>query len=310
LQDSDDDVEDDQDQVAAQQNDKKESKKRKSRKESHKESHISEEEKRANQLKEFFVEVNEVKASNKKIEEKVQELKAAHEKMLKQAKPDDKDVNEVEEINAEIRREANNVRNKLKSMETETEKKDEANKGQQTTEVRIRKVQQATLSRRFIDSFTEYNKVQNEYRDGCKERMRKQLEVMGQEHDDSHLEEMIQTDNPDVFQQQVQYSDKEGRRALSEVEMRHREIMKLEKSLQELHELFLDMARMVENQGETIDRIDNNVIESTQLVTSAKVETKKAVKYQKAARKKKIIIACVVVGIILIIILIVVLSVK
>merc|ERR1712226_809747 len=76
--DSDDDVEDDQDQVAAQQNDKKESKKRKSRKESHKESHISEEEKRANQLKEFFVEVNEVKASNKKIEEKVQELKAAH----------------------------------------------------------------------------------------------------------------------------------------------------------------------------------------------------------------------------------------
>merc|ERR1711894_247883 len=118
--------------------------------------------------------------------------------MLKQAKPDDKDVNEVEEINAEIRREANNVRNKLKSMETETEKKDEANKGQQTTEVRIRKVQQATLSRRFIDSFTEYNKdsddefeddqdqvaaQQNDKKESKKRKSRKES------HKESHISE-------------------------------------------------------------------------------------------------------------------------
>ena len=42
--------------------------------------------------------------------------------------------------------------------------------------------------------------------------------------------------------------DKEQQKKLSEVEMRHREILKLERSLKELHELFMDLARLVENQ--------------------------------------------------------------
>jgi t-SNARE complex subunit (syntaxin) len=36
---------------------------------------------------------------------------------------------------------------------------------------------------------------------------------------------------------------------------RHKEVLKLEKSLQEVHQLFVDMAALVDQQGEVIDRI-------------------------------------------------------
>ena len=50
------------------------------------------------------------------------------------------------------------------------------------------------------------------------------------------------------FISQVVLDDKAARRALTEVELRHKEILKLERCLKELHELFLDMARLVEQQ--------------------------------------------------------------
>ena len=45
-------------------------------------------------------------------------------------------------------------------METETEKMEEASNHQLTVEIRLRKIQQATWSRKFIDLMTEYNRIQ------------------------------------------------------------------------------------------------------------------------------------------------------
>lgn len=218
--------------------------------------------------------------------------------------------NTVENLNVDIRTQGNGIRKSLKAMESETESLEDKTPGQMTAELRIRKTQQSTLSRKFIDVMTEYNKAQNEYREGCKHRIKHQLAAVGKETDNNELEELIRSDNPDVFHQQVVIDDRAARKALTEVELRHKEIIKLERCLQELHELFLDMARLVEQQGETIDRIETNVEQSTKIVAKAKDETKKAVKYKKAARKKKIIIGCVIAGVIVLIIVLIVVNVS
>ena len=44
-------------------------------------------------------------------------------------------------------------------------------------EVRIRKNQQAALSRAFVDIMTDYNKAQVEHRERCKRRFQRQLEI-------------------------------------------------------------------------------------------------------------------------------------
>ncbi|KAG8536919.1 hypothetical protein GDO81_025436, partial [Engystomops pustulosus] len=76
-----------------------------------------------------------------------------------------------------------------------------------------------------------------------------------------------------------------SRQALSEIESRHRDIVRLESSLKELHDMFLDIAMLVENQGEVTDNIEINVMKAVEHVEKARVETTKAVKYQNKARK-------------------------
>ena len=46
---------------------------------------------------------------------------------------------------------------------------------------------------------------------------------------------------------------------LAEIQERHEAVKELEKSLMELHQIFLDMAVLVEAQGEMLDNIENQV---------------------------------------------------
>ena len=47
---------------------------------------------------------------------------------------------------------------------------------------------------------------------------------------------------------------------VAEIQERHDAVVGLEKSLMELHQVFLDMAVLVEAQGEMLDNIENQVI--------------------------------------------------
>lgn len=92
---------------------------------------------------------------------------------------------------------------------------------------------------------------------------------------------------------------REAEEALAEINARHDDIIQLEESLkvcaprrccwltplQELHEMFLDMAILVGNQGEIIDRIEHSVAESQDYVRNARLQTKKAEQLQTSARK-------------------------
>ncbi|RTG89657.1 syntaxin 1A [Schistosoma bovis] len=84
---------------------------------------------------------------------------------------------------------------------------------------------------------------------------------------------------------QIMTDTQQAKQSLADIEARHQDIMKLEKSIKELHDMFMDMAMLVESQGEMIDRIEYNVEQAVDYIESAKADTKKAVKYQSSARK-------------------------
>lgn len=46
-----------------------------------------------------------------------------------------------------------------------------------SADLRIRKIQQSTLSRKFVEVMTEYNRTQTDYRERCKARIMRQLEI-------------------------------------------------------------------------------------------------------------------------------------
>ncbi|XP_011034432.1 PREDICTED: syntaxin-related protein KNOLLE-like [Populus euphratica] len=85
-----------------------------------------------------------------------------------------------------------------------------------------------------------------------------------------------------------------------EIQDRHDAAKEIEKSLLELHQVFLDMAVMVEAQGEQMDDIEHHVLNASHYVKDGTKELKSAKGYQKSSRKWMCI------GIILLLILILV----
>ncbi|KAM6389935.1 LOW QUALITY PROTEIN: syntaxin-1B-like [Rhynochetos jubatus] len=168
-------------------------------------------------------------------------------------------------------------------------------------DLRIRKTQHSTLSRKFVEVMTEYNATQSKYRDRCKDRIQRQLEITGRTTTNEELEDMLESGKLAIFTDDIKMDSQMTKQALNEIETRHNEIIKLETSIRELHDMFVDMAMLVESQGEMIDRIEYNVEHSVDYVERAVSDTKKAVKYQSKARRKKImiIICCVVLGVVL-----------
>ncbi|KAF1655284.1 Syntaxin-2, partial [Eudyptes chrysocome] len=149
----------------------------------------------------------------------------------------------------------------------------------------ILKKQHSVLAHKFVEVMTEYNETQTLFRERSKGRIQRQLEITGKTTTDEELEEMLESGNPSIFTSDIISDSQITRQALNEIESRHKDIMKLESSIRELHEMFMDMAMFVETQGEMINNIEKNVMNASDYVEHAKEETKKAVKYKSKARR-------------------------
>uniref|UniRef100_A0A673WT17 Syntaxin-1A n=1 Tax=Salmo trutta TaxID=8032 RepID=A0A673WT17_SALTR len=250
-------------------------------------------------MDEFFVQVEEIRGFIEELSEKVEEVKRQHSAILAAPNPDEKTKAELEQLMTDIKKFANKVRSKLKGIEQSIEHEEALNGS--SADLRIRKTQHSTLSRKFVEVMSAYNATQSDYRERCKGRIQRQLDISGRNTTNEELESMLESDNPAIFTSGIIMDSNITQQAMNEIETRHTEIIKLENSIRELHDMFMDMAILVESQGEMIDRIEYNVEHSVDYVERAVSDTKKAVKYQSKARRKKvmIIICCVVLGIVI-----------
>ncbi|CAF3821641.1 unnamed protein product [Rotaria magnacalcarata] len=253
-------------------------------------------------MSDFFAHVDSLRTNIDKISELVDEVKRLHSTILAAPQADDRTKEELEEKMADIKKLANDVRQRLKTMETEIEQEgnenawrtadmqmedDQEQPSQSKIQAlpRMQKAQHATLSRKFIDVMNSYRNAEIEYRERCKARIQRQLEITGRSVTDGEVEEMLESGNPAVFTQGIMVETAQAKQSLADIEARHGDIIKLEKSIKELHDMFIDMAALVQTQGEMIDRIEFNVVQSENFVKTANTDTKKAVKFQSAARR-------------------------
>ena len=83
-----------------------------------------------------------------------------------------------------------------------------------------------------------------------------------------------------------------------EIQDRHDAAREVERSLLELHQVFLDMAVMVETQGEKLDDIESHVANASHYVQGGNKELGKAKEYQRSSRR------CLCIGIIILLLLV------
>merc|ERR1740124_1935341 len=112
--------------------------------------------------------------------------------------------------------------------------------------------QYTTLQRWFFETWTEYNECQSDYREKCKEKLTRQIQITEKKVTPAEIDKMIETGNFTVFSYNAQFQPKD----IEELESRHNDITKLAESLKQLHEMFKDLALMVEQQGEMLNNIE------------------------------------------------------
>uniref|UniRef100_A0A672JRV2 Syntaxin-3-like n=1 Tax=Sinocyclocheilus grahami TaxID=75366 RepID=A0A672JRV2_SINGR len=222
-------------------------------------------------MDEFFSQIEDIRNSINKIDENVAEVKKLYSVILSAPTSDQKTQDDLEALTNDIKKMANNARNKLKTIERNLEMEEVE---RVSADLRIRKSQHAVLSRKFVDVMTKYNEAQVDFREKSKGRIQRQLEITGKATTDEELEEMLEGGNAAVFTAGVMHAcacvcGKTG--------------------------------------GNMVDNIEVNVGKAVDHVEAAKTETKKAVRYQSKARKK-IIILGVIGAVVLIIILIIILT--
>ncbi|XP_017291984.1 syntaxin-4 [Kryptolebias marmoratus] len=251
----------------------------------------------------FFKKVQEIHEGLESLKKMVSDLENKQKTVLGVALPEDSMKKELQTLRDEIKTLAGQVQRKLKSIEP---KKGEEDGKYIPINVRMQRTQHGVLSREFVELMGHCNTIQAQYRDRNVARIQRQLKITGNNVTDEELDAMLESGQTDVFTQNILIDAKATKQALNEIESRHDEILKLEKSITELHQMFQYLAMEVEAQGEMVDRIEVNIKQSCDYVEKAKDNVEKAVTYQQKARKKKVWIAiCCAILIIIIVIAVV-----
>jgi len=237
----------------------------------------------------------------------VEELRQLQGKVLRDVRRDEAVDAKMDDLNAENKRLAKKVRDVLRADQDrmEAHKKRSNMTDTERSELKMRQTQLSSQSKRFYDAWSQYNEDQVSYRQRRKEQMLKKIKVAGTDMSDEQIETMIDEGRTEVFAKSILDQTQMARQQLTELQSRHDEFIKLEKSITEVRDMFFEVAQLVQEQGEMIDNIAVNVGRAEADVEAGKGHLDKAKQHQSKARKMKIILAIVLTIVILIVILVV-----
>lgn len=257
-------------------------------------------------LQNFLSEVGKIESNLTKMKDDVVAIKKLQQDMLSTPFCEKSSVVKYESMGEDIRHNATKIGGALKELEKKYSEKDvEGDSALQ----RVRTQQMNTLSTELNLATNDFFKTQAQYMDKMKSRLRRQLSARGDSvADDSRIGEILDQDSYSVFTENYTMDVQNAEQTLRDLEDRKNDILKLEKGVSEVNQLFKDLNLMVADQGETIATIEQAVDNTAVHVEGGTVQLGQAVRSQSKARRKKmcicgiVVVALVVLGVILAII--------
>ncbi|KFV64999.1 Syntaxin-19, partial [Dryobates pubescens] len=191
----------------------------------------------------------------------------------------------------EIKIQAEHIQNCLDEL-SKTVKKAENEHGPSCATVRILASQHAFLSLRYLNAMLSYNDAIAAKQEKCRMFIARQLEVAGKEVSEEEVNDMLQQGKWEIFNENLLTEVKITKAQLSEIEQRHKELVNLEKQMKDLHDLFIQMSVLAEEQGETINNIEICMNNTQEYIQASNETFGLAVKYQKRNPCKAICCWC------------------
>jgi len=256
-------------------------------------------------LEDFLSRVEEMNTGIANITENTDKLKAIQKKIL--SEPSQQERQKLMSTQNDLIHDNKIVGRKIqKQIKDEQQKLSRLSREESAlNDINIRNTQIQSLGKRFLDIWTEYNNSQIEFREKNKKALLRNIKITDPNSNITveEIEEKLDAGDVTVLSSIIKESA-QAKEDLKMLENRHAEMLKLEKGITEIHEMFLDLSNMVNIQGEAVDRIETRVGDAQMNVEEGREQLKQAKKKQKAARRKKFILAGIIAGVSLVVLLI------
>ncbi|CAK4825721.1 unnamed protein product [Aphanomyces euteiches] len=173
----------------------------------------------------------------------------------------------------------------LIKKETADKKKD---KNVPASEMRIRDNMSTTLTRKFMDTMKDYQKAQQKFKSDMKNKVKRQVQIVKPDASEQEIDMVMRSADPGAIYRSaiLQGSNDSIKEVYMNCHDKYQDVLKLEQSVAELHQMFLDLALLVEQQGEMLDQIEFQVKTASNYIDAGNKEVTKALKSQKSWRKK------------------------
>jgi len=256
-------------------------------------------------LEAFLARVEEFTNNLTKLENNVVELKLVQTKVLSEPSASERQKHLTKQNNLvkENKMIGSNLQKQIKEEKARVDKLVKHQDG--SAEIQIRKTQMQASSKRFLDIWTDYNNTQLEFRDKNKKVLIRNIKIIDPSSNitNEEIEEKLEAGDLTVLSSIVKETA-QAKEDLKQLEGRHSELIKLEKGITEVHEMFLDLSAMLEVQGEAVTRIGHNVEAAAESAAQARTQLHQAEKKKKAARRMKLILAAILSGVAVVVALI------
>ncbi|KZV89827.1 syntaxin-like protein [Exidia glandulosa HHB12029] len=176
-------------------------------------------------------------------------------------------------------------------------------------DAQVKKQQIALVKSRFVEALQNYQQAEQQSRSRYRQRMERQFKIVKPDATPEEVRAVVSDEGGgQIFSQALMSSNRYGdsRAAYREVQARHADIKKIEKTLTELAQLVQDMSLLVEQQDEQVNAIGTNAQDIDHNVEEGHKEVVTAVDHARRARKLRWICFWITVVVVIIIVVVVV----
>ncbi|KAL1409517.1 hypothetical protein Q8F55_003500 [Vanrija albida] len=165
------------------------------------------------------------------------------------------------------------------------------------------KAQADTVKTRFQKALSEHQQVEKDYRQKTRDRAARQFKIVKPDASEAEIQQIVDSGDTQVFSQALLNTNRYGaaRGAFREVQERHAELQKIEKTMSELTQMFSEMAQLVEQQDESIQQVENHTLQVSEDIRAGNQQLDEATKKAIARRRKKWICFWIILIIIIIV---------
>jgi len=252
----------------------------------------------------FYSEISSIQDELKTFNDNVSRISDLHSRSLNNTDDasSERIQQQLEELVADTSALSNVLKRRIKQLERQ---------GGSGRDGQIRKQQTGLVKQKFMEAIQNYQTAEQQYRSKYKQRLERQFKIVKPDASPEEVKAVIDDDQGgQIFSQALLSTSRygEAKSAYREVQERHEDIKRIERTITELAQLFNDMSILVEQQDEQINTIEATAANVEKDVETGLGYTTTAVESARSARKKRWI--CFAIFVVLLIIIAIIVAVE